>query len=195
MTTPVLILAAGAARRFGRPKQLAEYARQPLVCRAVETVRVASLRPVVVLGAHRDEVEHALDGDCRRVVAADWDEGMGASIRCGVRSLRDDVERFAILACDQPLVMADDLRRLVEAGRGCDVAAAAYDGVVGVPACFDARLRERLEQLVGDRGAGPMLRSSELEVCEVSMPGAAADVDTPSDLAGLQASSVQGESA
>ena len=195
MTTPVLILAAGAARRFGRPKQLAEYAGQPLVRRAVEAVRAAALRPVVVLGAHRAEVDNALDGDCRRVVAADWDEGMGASIRCGVRNLGDDVERFAILACDQPRVTADDLRRLVEAGRECDVAAAAYDGVVGVPACFDGRWRERLEQLEGDRGAGRMLRSSALEVCEVPMPGAAVDVDTPSDLAGLQAGLVQGESA
>lgn len=193
MTTPMLILAAGAARRFGRPKQLADWQGRPLVAHAVRTARAAGLRPTVVLGAYADEVTAALDARCRTVEAPDWSEGMGASIRAGVRALEvDEMERFAIWTCDQPLVTGDDLSRLDEACRGVDAAAAAYEGIVGVPACFDASLYGRLAELDGDTGARPLLRETALRVRDVEMPRAADDIDTPSDLARLRSATPAG---
>lgn len=187
MTDPAIILAAGEASRFGRPKQLAKFQGRPLLAHAVATVRAAGLRPVVVLGAHREEVESVLDDDCRRVVAPNWRAGMGASLRSGVRALEStDFDRLLLMTCDQPLVTADDVRKLYEACEGVDAAAAAYEGVVGVPACFDARHADRLANLDDDVGARRLLRDADLDVREVPMPRAATDIDTPSDIADIE---------
>ena len=54
MAEPVagLLLAAGAGRRFGGPKALAEIDGEPLVLRALKALRAAGCSPVrVVLGA------------------------------------------------------------------------------------------------------------------------------------------------
>lgn len=182
-----LVLAAGAARRFGAPKQVATFRGRPLVCGAVQSARRADLEPVVVLGAHGERVASVLDDDCRRVHASDWSEGMGASIRTGVCALpEENVDCFSVLTCDQPLIDADDLERLVEARRGNDAAAARYSGVLGVPACFDAACRKHLAELEGDRGARSLLRDGGLQVRGVSIKHAADDVDRPSDLRRLR---------
>ena len=70
------MLAAGAASRFGSPKQ--RLLLQPVL----ERVRRSSVDDVVVvLGAHE------LETDARTVHCPDWERGPGASLRCGLRAL------------------------------------------------------------------------------------------------------------
>ena len=86
MTTTGLLLAAGAGRRMGRPKALVE----DWLVRAVGVLRDGGCaQVVVVLGAAADEARLLLEGqDVEVVVAGDWDEGMGASLRAGLAALR-----------------------------------------------------------------------------------------------------------
>src|SRR3954462_13729626 len=77
-----IVLAAGASRRFGGVKQLAELRGRPLLSYAVETMlAVPPLEPViVVLGHAADEIASALDfGSATVVVAAGWADGQSAS--------------------------------------------------------------------------------------------------------------------
>ena len=80
------MLAAGAARRLGRPKQLLPVAGVPLVRCVVENVLAGPFSPVVVvLGAQADEVATALAGlVVHRILNAEWAEGLGSSLRTGV---------------------------------------------------------------------------------------------------------------
>ena len=80
-----LLLAAGAGRRMGGPKALVG----TWLVDAVTTLRVGGCaRVVVVLGASAAEARPLLDGyDAEVVVAEDWDEGMGASLRAGLERL------------------------------------------------------------------------------------------------------------
>jgi CTP:molybdopterin cytidylyltransferase MocA len=82
-----LLLAAGAGRRMGRPKALLrDAAGTPYVVRAVRVLREGGLAEVtVVVGAAAEEVRPLLDPlDVEVVLAADWAEGMGASLRAGL---------------------------------------------------------------------------------------------------------------
>ncbi len=188
MSTPAIVLAAGASRRFGAPKQIAEFGDEALVNRVVQVASDAGLRPIVVLGAHRHAVEEVLDGEVERVFNPQWREGMASSIRCGVEYVVGDEEplRLVICAGDQPLLSSDDFRHLVATCAVDEIAAAAYDDIVGIPACFPARTFSELLRLDGDWGARSLLRGERFDVRAVSMPAAAYDVDEPGDLQKLR---------
>src|SRR3954464_14157887 len=92
-STAGLLLAAGAGRRMGRPKALLrDAAGVPFLDRAVGRLLEGGWRTVaVVLGAAAPEARSLLDEAgwtsdpaLQVVVAEDWDEGMGASLRRGL---------------------------------------------------------------------------------------------------------------
>ncbi len=183
-----VILAAGQSKRLGRPKQLLQFEGKTLIERAVTTSLNADLEPVVVCGA---EPEIANLFPQYAVQNADWADGMATSIRIGVaRALELNASRVVVIACDQPFVTADDLTRLVD---GLDdpetkIAAAEYDDVVGIPACFDNSVFADLLRLEGDRGARDLIRSPDSKTEHVPMPNAALDIDSEEDVKALQRS-------
>ena len=69
---------------------------------------------VVVVGAHGEAVAEALAGlPVRTVDNPEWQEGMGRSLRVGVRAL-PEVEAVLVLLCDQLRVDSAHLRALVD---------------------------------------------------------------------------------
>src|SRR5688500_9131574 len=79
----VAVLAAGASRRLGRPKQLVELGGEPLVRRVCRTAIAAGVGPVaVVLGCRRDETAPVVSDLQLKVLDNDaWGEGMASSVR------------------------------------------------------------------------------------------------------------------
>ena len=188
-----VVLAAGASRRYGSPKQLARYRGETLVARSVRLAREAGAEPVcVVLGYRADLIRRALQQRSAIPVGASavrnprWRDGMGRSLACGVRAL--DRRARAVLVClaDQPLLEAQDLAALVLAWRASprSIVAARYAGKIGVPAIFPGPHFAALKSLSGDRGAHTLLASSN-DVLSVPMPLAAVDIDEPRDLSSL----------
>jgi molybdenum cofactor cytidylyltransferase len=190
-----LVLAAGEARRFGSAKQLLSIDGQPLLAhvagRAAALVGAEAL--VVVLGARAGEIEAQLSA-CpgSRVPNPDWQEGIGSSLRAGIRSLPERCTAVLVLLADQAAVTLEDLGRLVETWRAHPdhIAAAAYgesvDGAsprTGVPAIFPRSFFEELARLSGDTGARALLARHRQAVQAVPMPSAAFDIDTPEDAA------------
>jgi molybdenum cofactor cytidylyltransferase len=188
-TPHVLVLAAGAGRRFGSPKQLARLGGETLIQAAVaRAVEVAGQAVTVVLGAHAAEVAPRLRASPASVVVnRRWEEGLASSLRTGVAQLPGSTEGVLITLADQAGVTAMDLRRLVaEWRRQPDhVAAAAYQGHVGVPAIFPSLYFPALLELKGDSGARLLLRRLADRTVHVPVPSAAIDIDTPEDLARL----------
>lgn len=188
-----VILAAGAARRYGSPKQLANYRGETLVARSVRLAREAGAETVcVVLGYRAGLIHRALQESDATLIGTStvrnprWRDGMGRSLACGVRAL--DRRARAVLVClaDQPMLEAGDLARLVQVWRTVprSIVASHYDGKPGVPAIFPRSHFTALKSLSGDRGAQPLLASSN-DVFGVPMPRAAVDIDDPQDLARL----------
>jgi molybdenum cofactor cytidylyltransferase len=182
VTVAAIVLAAGASTRLGSPKQLAVLGGETLLERAVQAAAEAGCAPVVVvLGASAAEILAGCSlGEAMVVINADWDEGMAASIGCGVAAVDGWVDGAVVMACDQPAVTAAHLRVLMD---GDEVTASAYAGRRGVPAYFPAAVFEDLLELVGDVGARDLLRSARA----VELPGGELDVDRVEDLAQVRA--------
>ncbi len=187
----VLVLAAGASTRLGSPKQLARVRGRPALQIVVETATaVAGQSVTVVVGAHAAEIMPMLARKgVSTVVNRRWDEGLGASLRAGIAALPSACEAVLVLLGDQVALTPDDLRRLSAVWKGQEgvIAAAVYQGRPGVPAIFPRWCFEELSQIKGDQGAKHVLGRHASRLAQVPMSNAAVDLDTPEDLARLNA--------
>jgi CTP:molybdopterin cytidylyltransferase MocA len=154
---------------------MVEIGGETLLERAVRVATEAGLQPVIVV-VRDAEVGSSLLG-CEVVVNELADEGMAASIRCGVaRAGEIGVAGAVVMACDQVALREEHLRELcAEVDR---VTGSGYAGKVGIPAYFPKEGFGELMMLRGDVGARELLRGAWAVVDE----GLALDVDTEADV-------------
>lgn len=181
-----LLLAAGAGRRYGMPKALVE--NGAWLCRAVAALSGGGCDPVlVVLGAQADRVAPLVPASASIVLAADWAEGMGASLRAGltelVRSAPPQVQAALVHLVDLPDVEASVVRRLAALADPAVVARAGFAGQPGHPVLLGRQHWAEVISLVqGDRGARDWLAGrSDLTVVECSDLASGVDVDHPEE--------------
>ena len=124
-----VVLAAGASTRYGSPKQAVLL--EPVLARVRASAEVGEI--VVVLGAH--EVETS----ARAVHCPEWERGPGASLRCGLAVLGEDVEAAVVILGDGPDLDPNAIDRVVDAWRSGagDRVAATYGGVRLHPVLLD----------------------------------------------------------
>lgn len=190
-----IILAAGTGSRFGGGKLLAPYGDGVLLDGALATALEAPVRGVtLVTGADAEKVslaarEHATRagqaGRLNIVHAADYAEGMGASLRTAAAALPADTAGVFVLLGDMPRIPAGIFAPLIDAVRsGAPAAAAAFQGQRGHPALIGAALIPQLLRLKGDAGARAVLKDlgERLLLVEAPDDGVLFDVDERGDL-------------
>lgn len=181
----VVVLAAGASRRLGRPKQLVAIDGETLLHRTVRhALATCPADLVVVVGAAATgSAEAVADLRVRCVEATAQQAGMGLSLRCGIAALSAACDGVLVLVCDQPALDAAHLAGMVARWheRPHQAVASGYAGTFGVPALLplDWLCAAALD---GDRGARDLLRARNAEVTIVANDALARDVDHPSDL-------------
>ena len=184
MPVSCIVLAAGGSSRLGRAKQLVLFRGRPLVRHAAEVaLQSGASKVVVIVPASAPEIVAALDGlSLHTIENPDAIEGIASSIRCGVGNTPGP---WLLTLCDQPLVTPQHLQALL--GASGLIAATRYpDGRAGVPAWFDASLRDELMALRGDAGAQRVIGADSARVQLVDFEEASVDVDTEEDVARLE---------
>lgn len=197
MSCALLLLAAGASSRWGKPKALlpwGEGERSTLVAHLAAVALDSGCAPVVrVLGAHALDVARAVMPD--GVVDAfnpGWREGMGSSIGCGLRrALQEapDLAAVIVLPCDQPLVTPAVLAELRAALLDHPEALAVCDyqnGAHGPPAGFGRAYFSELLALGGDEGGRQILRRHAARRRLVAFSDGRWDLDCAADLLRFQ---------
>jgi CTP:molybdopterin cytidylyltransferase MocA len=177
-----LVLAAGAGRRFGGPKQLAPVDGEPMLARVLALAE--GWRPVLVLGAHADEILAAVDTSRVDVVrCADWEEGQAASLRAGARGI-GSADAAVVLLGDQPYLVPEAIDGVVEAWEpaGADAVRATYDGRPGHPTLLGRRVLDAVPALRGDTGARELLGRFRVQTWEAGHLADPTDIDTPDQL-------------
>lgn len=183
-----VILAAGAAHRFGSPKMLALLGGVPVIRRTVEAVCAAHFGEVlVVAGAQAEAITDAVVGmDCRIVAATGWREGMAASLRAGIEAVSARTDGAFVFLGDMPLVPMDVCPELADLAEAAGYAARpVVAGKPGHPACFMRSAFADLARLTGDCGATGLLqkRTRGVAYLATDAAGAMLDIDVPGDLA------------
>jgi CTP:molybdopterin cytidylyltransferase MocA len=165
-----VVLAAGAATRFGSPKQLL------LLPYVLDGLRAAPIDEIVIVsGAYPIEANEAIDLEgVRVVVCPDWALGPGASLRCGLAALGDDVEAALVVLADGPYLDPRAVERVLAHRDQADFVTATYDGERSHPAVI---ARPLWNSIPDDGGRG--LEALLIPCDDLTPPG---DIDTP-DLA------------
>ena len=177
----VLILAAGAASRFGSAKQLISHHGKPLLQHCIDKANTLCLdRVSVVLGANHQQIEPQISG-ANIIRNNHWQQGLGASIAVGVEHIDPQSDGLLILLADQIALATEDLKLLLKAFDGSNTVSAYYASRRGVPALFPHSLYADLKLLSGDSGAKALLQRGDINLVEIDLPQAAMDIDTPAD--------------
>jgi molybdenum cofactor cytidylyltransferase len=182
-----LLLAAGAATRFGSDKL-----QHPLphgvaiAVQAARHLRAAVPRVVAVVREGADATARALAAEsCEVVVCATATEGMGASLACAARAA-GEADGYLVALADMPFVRPSTIAAVRDAlAGGAAVAAPYFRARRGHPVGFAGSLRAELAALSGDEGAKRVLDAHAAQLVKVPVgdPGALRDIDKPADLA------------
>ena len=188
MSVVCAVLAAGASRRLGYPKQLALHHGVPLVRRAALCATGSTAtETAVVVGAHAAQVSAAVSGLPLTVLDnALWNDGLASSIRTAVAwAERRPCEGLLLVLCDQPRLTAEHLSHLIACfDQGGIAVASSYAGKNAVPAIFSRANFAELSRLQGDTGAGQLLNGGAL-VVDVTWHDGLFDVDTREEASAL----------
>ncbi|MEO7787497.1 MAG: nucleotidyltransferase family protein [Sphingomicrobium sp.] len=182
-----LILAAGAGRRFGGGKLLSPWRGQPLINWSIAAAWDSGVDAVtVVLGAEADQVAASLARNVDIVVCAEWDEGIAASLRCGLAALPGKTSAVLILLGDMPNVSPALGRSLLDlVGAGAPAAIAQFGEIPAHPVAVNASAFGVLATVRGDRGARSALADlAGVRVVATGDPGSVFDIDYASDTSG-----------
>jgi CTP:molybdopterin cytidylyltransferase MocA len=188
-----VVLAAGAGSRFGLgPKPLASFRGRPLVELPLDAVtRGGVSQTFLVLGANASSVAARADlGGAEIVRCDDWADGLSASLRAGVAAAAGaGCEAVVIVLGDQPLLSAGAVAAVLAARApgSIDAVRATYGEVPGHPTLLESSLFPAVAALRGDAGARELLRSARVASVPCDGLGRPDDVDTPADLARLEA--------
>lgn len=187
-----LLLAAGSGSRIGGPKALlVDESGTTLLARAVSALATGGCEPVlVVVGAAAELVVAEMPPGVDVVVAADWQRGMGSSLRHGLLALTEAasyVDAVLVMLVDTPGVSPKVVRRVLEraaaSGGRSALARASYDGVAGHPVLLGRDHWSGVAATAqGDRGARDYLLQRPVTLVACADVGSGGDIDTPSAL-------------
>ncbi|MBM4428391.1 MAG: putative selenium-dependent hydroxylase accessory protein YqeC [Chloroflexi bacterium] len=194
-----IILAAGAASRYGAPKQLLDWKGKPFVRHVAETALRSGLEPVmVVVGFHHADVESALQGLPVHIVHnSDYTQGQSTSIKAGVGELiwnshnlggkppdAKSIGAAVFLLADQPQIPVEVIRALVETHTRrlpAILAPLVLEEKRANPVLFDRITFPALMNLKGDVGGRAIFDKYKVEYIPWHDDILLFDVDKPAD--------------
>lgn len=189
-----ILLAAGRGARFGGAKLLTPLPVAAHGVGAGTAIGVASC--LHMLSALQEVVAVVRPGDsilasqlraagAQVVECARADEGMGASLACGVAAAAA-ADGWIVALADMPWIAPASIAVVADALRsGADIAATSHIGVRAHPVGFARQHYAALAGLSGDEGAKSVLAAhrDRVQLIEVTDSGVLRDVDTPADIA------------
>ena len=186
MNHSIIVLAAGASARMGRPKALLDFdGKSSLELVLSASLGAAAFETILVLGADAGAIRTALASltfnggglpEKLRIAVNDHPErGQTSSLKTGLEAIDPNVDGFMVLPIDYPLITSADLdmlmERFEERHHRRSIFIATHLGERGHPVLFNASHRGAILELGDDEGLNGYIRVREGETEEVAVEG------------------------
>ncbi|TBN06341.1 nucleotidyltransferase family protein [Hyunsoonleella flava] len=185
----IAILAAGASKRMGSPKQLLKWGETTLLQHSIKTCKNTVAKEVfTVLGANHEVIASGIEDESLPLVFnKEWEQGLGKSIASASKFLLNSnkiFEGILIVLADQPFVTTSFLDEMMNQfnPNSKDIIATSYNSSkCGVPVLFDKAYFKELSDLSGDDGAKSILEKHITSVQVIAPDFENTDIDTKED--------------
>jgi molybdenum cofactor cytidylyltransferase len=185
-----IVLAAGASRRLGQPKQLLPYRGTTLLGSTLDRARRCSFDQLLVtLGSSSATVLDQVDLSAVQVVEnPEFGEGCGSSVTTAVAAVDPRADGVVLLLGDQPGIAVRSVYDLVASVGTAPMGICRYTDGLGHPFWFSRSMFAELGALHGDRAVWKLLHSGRYAVTELAVDSEVPiDVDTWQDYEALLA--------
>jgi len=177
------VLAAGASRRYGSPKQLVVVDGMTLLEHAIEAAAIAGLQPVAaIVPVWLSRPARYDDHRLYWIRNAFPERGVSVSLQLGLEALAGEVGAAVILLGDQARLPPETIRGLLAARGERPIVASASDGILAPPVLIERSHFHLAYQIRGDIGLRQILLDHPDLVRAVEVGGHPPDLDTPDDL-------------
>ncbi len=179
-----ILLAAGEAKRMGRPKLLMPFGGTTILERTLDNLLNSKVDEVIlVLGAEAQQMKGIV---ARKTVKAvfnpDYRRGMSTSLIAGLKQVDSQAQKVMVALGDQPLIDTGTYDKLIETSLGCDkgIIVPTYQNKRGNPILFSIKYKGELLRLEGDVGGREIIKKYLDDVLEVAVDseGINIDIDT-----------------
>ena len=163
----ILLLAAGAGKRFGGDKLSAVVDGQPMFIRAMDVIdaQVDVVHRIVVTGQPSILTEGKMRG-WDVAINENPEKGISWSIRLGMEQMLKevpDLDGILFMVCDQPWLTKETVgRMLTQFEKG--ILSLSYNGRSGNPVLFSKDYFEELMTLEGDVGGRQVMNKHKAEI-------------------------------
>ena len=198
-----MVLAAGMSLRMkpagAEPKQVLRLAGKPLLQHTLDNLRQSLVDEIVlVLGFAADAVLRQIAANGVRVVMnPEYAQGMGTSLRAGLKELSASTQSAFVVLADQPFVRPETLNRMIASQRksAAEITLPLYRGFRGNPVLLHRAVFPELMALSGDVGCRAIFGSHTqgIHKIDVDDPGILLDVDSLEDFERLARPNVTAE--
>lgn len=197
MAIGIILLAAGTSQRMGRPKALLPWGDSVLIEPVMRAFTQIQGPKIMVAGAERDSLAPlGLQYGFQTIYNLNPSKGQSESVKVGVGALQawaqrmqTSLEGFFCAVCDQPLLEATQIEKLVEKWRSLPSEKRSKAIVIprygvakhnGSPVFFGWGRRQDLMALTGDEGARQIWQKNSLvQPYYVTFTEENPDIDTP----------------
>lgn len=180
-----IVLAAGAATRFGSDKRLAQFGDSTLLDYTLSRLTPLFTQRLVVLRGGDTALAEAINEEWEPVFAADADKGMGHSLAAAMTRTRQ-WDGAVIALADMPWVRPETYAAVAAQVAPDKLVVPFYQGQRGNPVGIGRAYFAELAALDGDQGARGLLQRHAAAVIRLELDdsGILRDVDTPEALDG-----------
>lgn len=178
----VVILAAGASRRFGDSDKLqAKIDGLPMLAKSLKAYNyLDAVQKVSVLAPNSEVTDICQSAGFETVVNPRAHEGMGTSLAAGIETISDDVTHAFIGFGDMPFLRPQTPPLIARAiDKSISIIVPTHEGQRGHPVLFSAMHFANLKKLDGDKGGRSIITAcpNVLDFA-VNDGGVCLDIDT-----------------
>ncbi len=183
----VILIAAGASRRFGAEDKLrADYRGKPLIAHALQTYRTVNPARLMLVTRQESDLHELPDAaGFQQIISHNADKGMGASIAAAMADITSESHVIIALA-DMPDTQLQTIERLIAATNNAahSIIVPVFDGKDGHPVIFERTHFAALAALDADKGGRDIIQQNPQSVLRLAVEDAGVrfDIDTPEDL-------------